>query len=83
VSYRIGQEVRIAARAHDGHHRTPAYAKGKVGRVERRQGAFKNPETRAYGEHGLPDVALYLVSFEEGDARVYLDVYEHWLEAAE
>ena len=44
-----GDEVRIAARAHDGHHRTPAYVKGQVGRVERCHGTFTNPETRAYG----------------------------------
>jgi hypothetical protein len=90
VSYEVGQPVKVAARAHDGHHRTPGYVKGKTGRVERVHAAFKNPETRSYGDDGLPKVPLYLVSFAArdlwpdvpvGDAdRVYVDVFEHWLE---
>jgi nitrile hydratase len=78
-------------RPHDGHHRTPGYLKGKTGTVERRHGAFPNPETRAYGEDGMPEQPLYLVSFSQQDLwpgyrdngrdRVYVDVFEHWLEA--
>ncbi|HEX6489860.1 MAG TPA: SH3-like domain-containing protein [Gaiellaceae bacterium] len=76
----------------EGHHRTPGYVKGKFGRVERAQGTFTNPETRAYGGEGLPKQPLYLVSFAEhelwpdyrgaaGD-RICLDLFEHWLEEA-
>ena len=92
MSYEVGQEVRISDRAHRGHHRTPAYIKGKTGRVERVHAAFRNPETRAYGDDGLPEMPLYLVSFDrrelwpqettEDRYRIYVDVFEHWLEEA-
>jgi hypothetical protein len=89
--FRTGQRVRVSARPHDGHHRTPAYIKGKVGIVERLHGEFTNPETRAYGDDGLPRQPLYLVGFEpphvwpeyDRSDRIFVDVYEHWLEAAE
>jgi hypothetical protein len=55
--------------------------------------AFTDPETRAYGEDGLPERTLYLVGFAQGDVwpayggsnrdRLYVDVFEHWLEEAE
>jgi hypothetical protein len=58
--------------------------------VERVQGAFTNPETRAYGADGLPRPTLYLVGFSQRDLfpdregpagdRLYADVFEHWLE---
>jgi nitrile hydratase len=93
MRYQQGQRVRVAARLHEGHHRTPAYLKGKTGRVERMHASFANPETRAYGEDGLPKQPLYLVSFAQrdvwpdygthGDDRVYVDVFEHWLQEAE
>jgi nitrile hydratase subunit beta len=93
VRYRPGQPVRVADRPHDGHHRTPGYVKGKIGRVERVHAAFTNPETRAYGTEGLPKQPLYLVGFAQhdvwadyggrGDDRIYIDLFEHWLEAVE
>jgi Nitrile hydratase beta subunit, C-terminal len=84
MTFRNGQRVRVSARPHDGHHRTPAYIKGKVGTVERVQGEFTNPETRAYGDDGLPKQPLYLVGFDHGRCdRILVDVYEHWLEATE
>ena len=53
---------------------------------------FRNPETRAYGDDGLPELPLYLVSFARSDLWpdapggggycVYVDVFEHWLEKA-
>jgi hypothetical protein len=92
VRYRAGQRVRVAARPHAGHHRTPGYLKGKTGSVERAHSAFTNPETRAYGADGLPRQPLYLVGFAQnevwsdycGDAgdRIYADIFEHWLEEA-
>jgi len=85
--------VRVAARPHEGHHRTPGYVKGKTGNVERTHTSFKNPETRAYGTDGLPEQQLYLVGFAQRDVwpeyrgddddRIYVDVFEHWLEEAE
>jgi len=81
VSFAVGERVRVSAREHRGHHRTPGYVKGRVGTVERRHGAFTNPETRAYGESGLPERELYLVRFENGHV-VSADIFEHWLEPA-
>jgi nitrile hydratase len=85
--------VRVAARSHEGHHRTPGYLKGKLGRVERVHAAFPDPETRAYGDDGLPRRSLYLVGFAQRDLwpdyrgrrddRLYADLFEHWLEEAE
>jgi nitrile hydratase len=78
----------VSDRAHAGHHRTPDYLKGRSGRVERVHGRFKNPETRAYGADGLPERTLYQVVFGRdqfwpGAAdRTYVDVFEHWLDAA-
>jgi nitrile hydratase len=85
MNFDAGQQVRVSARPHDGHHRTPEYIKGRVGVVERVHGEFTNPETRAYGDDGLPKLPLYLVGFEQpqGRDRILVDVYEHWLEAAE
>jgi nitrile hydratase len=92
VTFAPGQRVRVDARAHDGHHRTPGYLKGKTGRIERAQGAFTNPETRAYGSDGLPELALYLVGFAQADLwpdyrgaasdTLRVDLFEHWLEGA-
>ncbi len=86
----MGQRVRVSSRSHLGHHRTPAYIKGKTGRVVRAHGPFTNPETRAYGEDGLPEQPLYLVDFAYDDVwperarhrsdRISIDVFEHWLE---
>ena len=93
MRYRAGQPVRVADRAHEGHHRTPGYLKGRNGSVERAHASFTNPETRAYGADGLPKQPLYLVSFAQRDVwpeyrgaasdRLYADVFEHWLEGVE
>jgi nitrile hydratase len=93
VSFRTGQRVRVADRAHEGHHRTPGYVKGKIGFVEREHASFTNPETRAYGTDGLPLRPLYLVGFAQrdlwadyrgrADDTLHLDLFEHWLENAE
>jgi nitrile hydratase len=92
MTYRVGERVMVAARAPGAHHRTPSYIKGKTGRIERVHATFRNPETRAYGDDGLPEVPLYLVSFAQselwpgartgGGHAVYVDVFEHWLEEA-
>ena len=89
MSYRPGQRVRVEAREHRGHHRTPTYLKGKTGTVERVHAAYRNPETRAHGGDGLPEQTLYLVAFAQRDVwpdyrghagdRLCADVFEHWL----
>lgn len=88
-----GTRVRVANRSHEGHHRTPEYVKGKAGTVVRVYPSFENPETATYGGDGLPELRLYQVSFAEdevwertrgaGSDRLYVDLLEHWLEAAE
>jgi nitrile hydratase subunit beta len=93
VRYHADQRVRVATRRHEGHHRTPGYVKGKIGKVERIHATFTNPELRAYGADGLPELPLYLVSFAQrdvwaeypgsGNDRIYIDLFEHWLEDAE
>ena len=90
MSLRPGSAVRVRDDPSTGHVRTPWYVKGKTGRVARMHGAFRNPETLAYGGDGLPEQPLYLVGFRQRDVwpdyagpetdTVYLDLYEHWLE---
>jgi nitrile hydratase len=84
--------VRVSNRAHAGHHRTPGYLTGRSGTIERVHGSFKNPETLAYGGDGLPTRPLYSVGFAQlelwpayagpAEDRLYVDLYEHWLEPA-
>lgn len=91
MTFAVGDRVRVAARPHVGHHRTPGYLKGRTGVVEQVHDAFPNPETRAYGSDGLPLARLYLVGFEQRDLwdgyrggiedRISIDLFEHWLEA--
>ena len=68
MTFRAGERVRVAARTHEGHHRTPGYVKGKSGRVERVHGRFRNPETRAYGADGLPEIQISLLFTPPGTA---------------
>ncbi len=93
MSFEPGQRVRVAARPHTGHHRTPGYLKGRTGHIERVRASCPNPETRAYGDDGLPERPVYLVGFaqhelwpdyrgEAGD-RLVVDLFEHWLEKVE
>ena len=93
MTYRAGERGLVAARAHQGHYRTPDYLKDKSGIVERVHGTFANPETRAYGGDGLPERPLYLIGFAQRDVwpdygghagdRIHADLYEHWLEEPE
>ncbi len=91
--FRPGDRVRVRADSPPGHVRTPSYVKGKVGVVDRLHGAFRNPETLAYGGDGLPEQPLYMVCFQQADLwrrypagagdQVLVDLYEHWLEPAQ
>lgn len=90
MSFRRGQRVRVKAKPHAGHHRTPAYVKGQTGRVERVHGLFSSPEERAYGGAGLPGEVVYMVSFSQRQLwpdyrgkprdRVCVDLIGAWLE---
>jgi hypothetical protein len=91
--YGPGERVRVRSEDTPGHVRTPRYVRGKMGRVESVLGEFRNPETLAYGETGLPERPLYKVSFRQvdlweqypgpADDELYMDIYEHWLEREE
>jgi len=92
--FRPGDVVRVRTDERRGHVRTPRYIRGKVGRIEAVHGIFRNPELLAYGKDGLPRRPLYLVGFLQHEVwadryrggpsdRVYVDIYEHWLEPAE
>ncbi len=90
-SFAVGDRVRVHNRDVSHHCRTPHYIRGKVGQIERVCGVFRNPETLAYGQDGLPERTLYRVRFRQRDVwdaypgpeqdQVEIELYEHWLEA--
>ena len=92
MTFEPGNRVRVRAGEKPGHVRTPAYLRGKQGRVESVLGEFPNPEDLAYGLSGRPERPLYKVSFRQTDLwegyagsandALYVDIYEHWLEPA-
>ena len=85
------ERVRVKSWAPPGHVRTPAYLRGRIGKIERPLGRFANPEQLAYGlaAEALP---LYRVRFRMadlwGDAAerpedtLDAEIYVHWLEPA-
>jgi nitrile hydratase subunit beta len=89
--FKPGDRVHVRFAEPPGHIRTPYYIRGKTGVVERYYGDFPNPEELAYGKDGLPPRPLYLVGFNQADVwqeyqagrdKLYVDIYEHWLEPA-
>ena len=90
-SLAVGQRVRVKSGDPPGHIRTPEYLRGREGVIERRQGAFRNPEEVAFGREGLPKQPLYLVRFAQTDVwpdyagpevdTISADIFEHWLDA--
>ncbi|MEL7045197.1 MAG: SH3-like domain-containing protein [Pseudomonadota bacterium] len=90
--FAVGQRVRIADRTPPVHHRVPAYAKGRVGTIERLCGLHGQPE-RFIRDNGAPLTRLYRVRIPQhslwpdyaGPAQDQLDIeiFEHWLEPAE
>jgi len=90
--FEVGQRVRIGDREPGVHHRVPAYAKGKVGVVQRVCGIHPMPEKSVRGD-GEPLQRIYRVRLSmpdtwegyQGGGRDELDIeiFEHWLEAAD
>jgi nitrile hydratase len=89
--FRAGDRVTVKFEDRPGHIRTPWYIRGKTGWIERVYGDFLNPESLAFGRHGLPKRTLYLVAFNQSDVwgkavdskdKVLVDIYEHWLDPA-
>lgn len=89
-SFVPGDPVLVRAGESSGHVRTPAYVRGKAGRVATALGEFRNPEDLAYGGDGLPKKPLYKIAFRQTDLwddydsapgdMLYIDIFEHWLE---
>lgn len=90
--FQLGDRVRIATRQQPLHNRTPSYARGQVGVVQRVCPSFGQPELLAYGGDGKPDQTLYRVRLKQselwpdyaGPAQDHLEIeiFEHWLEPA-
>ena len=87
--FKPGDRVRVRFADPPGHIRTPFYVRGKAGWIEQYHGAFRNPEELAYAKDGLPRKPLYLVGFRQSDLweryetpddKLFVDLYEHWLE---
>ncbi len=86
--FNVGQSVRIADRHPTVHHRVPAYAKGRVGVIERVCGRHGRPETFVRGD-GEPLTHLYRVRLRQPDIwpdyagsggdTLDVEVFEHWL----
>jgi nitrile hydratase len=87
-----GDQVTVRRAFPPGHIRTPYYARGGTGVVERVCGAFGNPEELAFGRSGEPKQMLYRVRFEQAALwpnydgppadTIDIELYEHWLEPA-
>jgi len=89
-----GDRVWVRDEEKPGHVRTPHYIRGKIGTIAAIHGIFRNPESLAYGGDGSPRKPLYLVGFRQEDVwgqryrgarndRIYVDIYDHWLEPAD
>jgi nitrile hydratase subunit beta len=89
--YAIGDKVRTIA-AHPQHHtRLPAYARGKLGVIERVHGAHVFPDSNARGLGESPQW-LYTVAFDEEElwgkvdakqrSSLSIDAFEPYLEPA-
>ncbi len=87
--FRIGDPVRVDARAAVGHCRTPLYLRGQTGIIADILGRYKNPERLAYRSPGYPAQVLYKVRFRQVDLwssyagaandTLDADIFEHWL----
>jgi nitrile hydratase len=90
--FQVGQRVRIDDRTPPVHHRVPAYAKGRIGVIERVCGLHGEPEKFIRGD-GEPRQRIYRVRIPqislwtdyEGteDDKLDIEIFEHWLEPAE
>lgn len=90
ATFSTGDAVRISARFAPGHVRTPYYARGATGRVERVLGRYLNPEREAFGINVGTETQLYRVRVDQNSLWpdytgapadvLELEIYEHWLE---
>jgi nitrile hydratase subunit beta len=90
--FNVGDGVRVREMFSPGHIRTPWYARGQRGTIERLCGVFGNPEELAYARPGTPRQPLYRVRFRQKDLwpdyvggnndTIEIEIYQHWLLAA-
>ena len=88
----MAERVRVRTAYPPGHVRAPAYIRGKSGVIERRLGAFPNPEQLAYG-HEAERRDLFRVRFTMAEVwgaaaeaptdTIDIELYDHWLEPAD
>lgn len=89
--FRVGDAVRARNLNPTTHDRLPRYTKGKVGVVDVYHGAHLSHEPLSTGDIEVPE-HLYAVKFEAAELwgpsaeaatdAVYVDLFEHYLEAA-
>jgi len=89
--FKVGQQVRTISLKPQHHTRLPAYARGKLGVIERLHGVHVFPDTNAHGLGESPQW-LYNVAFEARElwgesarapqSNVSIDAFEPYLEAA-
>lgn len=89
--FTMGKRVRVSRGAPIGHCRTPWWARGRSGVIERVVGHFADPAALAYGRRNAQTLALYRVRFalsdiwpDRGDGYADIDtidaeIYEPWL----
>ena len=90
LAFSAGDRVVVRDETPSHHHRTPWYIKARRGRVIEFIGTYLDSETRAHGGSGLPELPMYRVEFdqtelwpdyaESPDDKLWIDLYEHWLE---
>jgi len=90
--FKTGDRVRIDDRTPPVHHRVPAYAKGRVGVIERVCGLHGKPEKFIRGD-GEPRQRIYRVRIPQQELweeyggtdrdKLDIEIFEHWLEPAE
>ena len=93
MSFASGDRVRVREACAPGHIRTPAYIRGRAGKVVAVLGRYPNPEELAFHRPGLPAPMLYRVRFAQHDVwpdyagpagdTVDVEIYKHWLDGAE
>lgn len=87
--FRVGDPVTVLDLDKAGHVRTPAYIRGRTGRVFHFCGYFLNPEDLAVGRTDGPVYPLYRVVFPMADLweacpadcrdTLRIEIYDHWL----
>lgn len=92
-AFKVGASVRVRDAWPPGHIRTPAYIRGRAGRVAADLGRYPNPEEVAFRRSGLPGSILYRVRFRQRDVwpeyrgsdedTLDVEIYHHWLEPDE